>query len=169
VDLEPDDVSGATALLAAIERQLPGIVSTADGGDLYLFYDPDGTTVPEQRFPFCTILTRDHDHDAVSRLDRDAATYRVNVGVDRRTYEDLLGPAPREPAGYGPIDTGHDYAATDVLMPNPLYAPMHWVSVVAPGERTRRALADLLAGAHDAARRRHERRGAAGRHADPAG
>ena len=154
VFLEPADLADASSLVGAIERHLPGIVTTTDSGDWYLFYDPDGVTVPERRFPFCTLMTGDR-YDAASDLDRDLATYRVNVGVDRRTYEDLLGPAPRDAAGRRVLDTGFDYTTTDTLLPHPFYAPMHWVCVVNPAEGTRAMLADLLVDAHGLAERRY--------------
>jgi hypothetical protein len=157
VILERPDLAGAAALHAAVERQLPGIVTTTDSGDWYVFYDPDGMTDPGQRFPFCTLMTGDR-YDAASRLDRDAATYRVNLGVSRRSYEDLFGPAPRQPAGQEILDTGFDYTATDTLLPHPFYASMHWVCVVNPGEQTRTSLAALLLQSHGLARRRYDNR-----------
>lgn len=72
----------------------------------------------------------------------------MNLGVDRRTYEQLFGPAPRQAAGYAVIDTGVDYTDVDVVMPHPFYAPMHWVCVVNPGEGSRAELEDLLERAH---------------------
>jgi hypothetical protein len=160
--LELADVCDAPALVGAIERELPGIVTTAASGDWFLFYDPDGTTVPERRFPFCTVVTGDR-YDGASRLDRDPGTYRVNLGVDRRAYEDLFGPAPRQPAGYEVLDTGFDYAATDSWLPHPFYAPLHWICVVNPGERTTRQLGELLERAHNLAAQRHSHRRTAGR------
>jgi len=157
VVLERSDVAGAATLLRAVERQLPGIVTTMGSGDWFLFYDPDGTTAPEQRFPFCTLVTGDR-YDAASRLDRDPAAYRVNLGVGRRSYEDLFGPAPRQAAGHQVRDTGFDYTATDTLLPHPFYAPMHWVCVVNPGEQTRPALAALLGQAHELAKHRYRNR-----------
>jgi hypothetical protein len=155
--LEPSDVAEAAALLRAIERQLPGVVTTTGSGDWFLFYDPEGSTVPEQRFPFCTLVTGDR-YDAASRLDRDHATYRINLGVERQSYEDLFGPAPRQPAGQEILDTGFDYTATDTLLPHPFYASMHWVCVVNPGEQTRTSLAALLLQSHGLARRRYDNR-----------
>ena len=155
--LEPADLGEATSLLRAVEHQLPGIVTTEGSGDWYLFYDPDGITRPDQRFPFCTLVTGDR-YDAASRLNRDPATYRVNVGVDRRCYEDLFGPAPRQAAGHEVIETGFDYAATDTLLPHPFYAPLHWVCVVNPGDRTRARLGELLDLAHGLARRTYDNR-----------
>ena len=150
-------MAGAAALLRAIERQLAGIVTTTGSGDWFLFYDPDGITSPDQRFPFCTLVTGDR-YDAASHLDRDAATYRVNVGVGRRRYEELLGPAPRQAAGHGVLDTGVDYTAPDTVLPHPFYAPMHWVCVVNPRERTRATLGALIGEAHGMAKRRYENR-----------
>ena len=155
--LERADLAGAASLLRAIERQLPGVVVTAGSGDWFSFYDPDGTTEPERRFPFCTLVTGDR-YDAASFLDRDAHTYRVNLGVDRRSYEELFSRAPRQAVGQEVLDTGFDYTATDTLLPHPFYAPMHWVCVVNPGERTRARLAALLACAHDLARHRYDNR-----------
>lgn len=155
--LEHRDLAGATSLLHAIARQLPGIVTSSGSGDWFVFYDPDGTTLPDKRFPFCTLVTSDR-YDGASRLDRDSATYRVNLGVSRRGYEDLFGPAPRAAAGMQVLDTGFDYTATDTLLPHPFYAPMHWLCVVNPGERTRARLADLLDQAHGLAQRKHDNR-----------
>jgi hypothetical protein len=75
-------------------------------------------------------------YDKASWLDRDVSTYRVNLGVSRGTYEGRFGPAPRQAAGQAVIDTGFDYTATDTVMPHPFYAPLHWVCVVNPRERT---------------------------------
>ena len=33
-------------MLRAIEQRLTGLVTTIGAGDWYVFYDPDGTTVP---------------------------------------------------------------------------------------------------------------------------
>jgi hypothetical protein len=152
------DLTDAPTLLRAIEQRLTGVVTTTHEGDSFLFYDPDGITVPEQRFPFCTLITGDHPYDAASLLDRDAITYRVNVEVSRARYEELFGPAPREPAGHAVLDTGFDYSTTDTLLPHPLYAPLHWVCVVNPGPRTAADLAALLDRAHGLAKRRYDNR-----------
>src|SRR5262249_1716195 len=105
VTLNRADTLSASALLSAIKRELPGTVTTEGSGDLFVFYDPDGVTVPERRFPFITVVTGDR-YDAASRLDRDAASFRVTLGGDLPPYEALLGPAPRQAAGREVIDTG---------------------------------------------------------------
>jgi hypothetical protein len=130
--LEPADLVDAAALFRAVERALSGIVTTTGNGDWFVFYDPDGVTQPESRFPFCTIVTGDR-YDAASDLDRDAVSYRVNLSISRGRYEARLGPAPRQAAGREVLDTGVDYTSRDTVLPHPFYAPMHWVCVVNPG------------------------------------
>ena len=51
------DIMSAPALLKAINRELPGTVTTEGSGDSFVFYDPDGMTVPARRFPFITVVT----------------------------------------------------------------------------------------------------------------
>lgn len=157
VQLSSGDLADAAGLLLAIERELPGIVTTGAQGDSFLFYDPDRVTVAEERFPFLTLVTGDR-YDAASNLDRDAQTYRINLGVDRQSYEELLGPAPRQAAGYEVIDTGVDYTDVDVVLPHPFYAPMHWVCVINPAAGTRSQLAHLLERAHALAKRQYHNR-----------
>jgi uncharacterized protein DUF6194 len=151
------DLVDAPSFVCAVLRALPGLVTSTGSGDTFLFYDPDGITDPRRRFPFATVVTGDR-YDAASRLDRDARTYRVNVGVPRDTYEQLFGPAPRQAAGQEVIDTGFDYSATDTLLPHPFYAPLHWVAVVDPGPRTGAQLAGLIEQAHALARSQYDRR-----------
>ena len=157
VRLAGADLSDASALLRAITRELPGIITSSGNGDWFLFYDPDGVTRPEARFPFTTLVTGDR-YDAASNLDRDDTTYRVNLGIGRTTYERLLGPAPRQPVGGGVIGAGIDYTEADTLLPHPYYAPMHWVCIVNPAEQTGQLLADLLGRAHAMAMRQYDHR-----------
>jgi len=151
------DLLSAAALLSAVERELPGLVTSQGSGDSFVFYDPDGVTAPDKRFPFLTIVTGDR-YDAASDLDRDADSYRVNLGVGREAYEALFGRAPREPAGRQVLDTGADYTARDTVLPHPFYAPLHWVCVVDPGQRTRDRLAALVDAAYAEAARNYDHR-----------
>jgi hypothetical protein len=157
VSLTSADLADAASLLSALERELSGLVTSQGSGDWFVFYDPDGVTVPEKRFPFLTLVTGDR-YDAASHLDRDLNTYRVNLGIGRQAYEALFGKAPREAAGDQVIDTGTDYSVTDTVMPHPFYAPLHWVCVVNPGPRTRDQLAALIETAYAEADRHYKQR-----------
>ena len=107
---------------------------------------------PEKHWPnYATLVTTD-EHDDASDLDRPGA-YRLNLGVDRETFERIAASDP-EP----------DYTAFDRLLPHPLYGQQHWISIVNPSHETFEAeIVPLIELAHDrlaAVRARHPRDGA---------
>ena len=79
-------------------------------------------SLDESHWPnFATVVwTDEHDEGAPSNLARDGV-YRVNVGVDRETFQRLVGSL-----------TDPDYAAFDRFVPHPVYAKQRWISVVNP-------------------------------------
>ena len=109
---------------------------------------------PDTHWPnFATIVTTDeHDEGAPSDLAR-PGVFRLNLGVGRETFERVAGADP-EP----------DFAAFGVLLPHPVYAKQHWISILNPGDATfRDVVLPLLTEAHDrlaAQRARHARAGA---------
>src|SRR5205085_1244097 len=127
-------------------------------GDTFFLYDPDRQLPPERQFPFATIVTRDYgEFDRPSRLDR-AGVFRLNIGVSKETYRSLLGPQPPPPPPGRAVETVHDFAALDQLLPHPVYAPMSWVCVLNPAAATFEAVRPLLADAYQLAVRRYEKR-----------
>jgi hypothetical protein len=107
---------------------------------------------PEKHWPnYATIVWSD-DFDQASNLSR-PGTFRLNVGVGRKTFESLVG-SMTEP----------DSSAFDRLLPHPVYAKQLWVSILNPSEATFREVAfPLLVEAHDrlAAQRARHRAGKA--------
>jgi hypothetical protein len=104
---------------------------------------------PETHWPnYATLVTTD-EHDDASDLDR-AGVFRLNIGVDRETFERIAGAGP-DP----------DYGAFDRLLPHPVYGQQHWISILNPSDDTfRDTVIPLLALAHDrlaAVRARHHR------------
>jgi hypothetical protein len=97
------------------------IVDTFSGVDVVTamnawFFSLDG----ERHFPnFATIVTTD-EHDDASNLSR-PGVFRLNLGVTRATFERLVA-AVVEP----------DYTALDRVIPHPVYARQHWVSILNP-------------------------------------
>ena len=130
-----------------------GVRVLEGGGDAFLLYDPEGDLPPERQLPFVTIVTGDH-YDSVSKLDG-PGTYRLNIGLTKATYTALFGAAPTRRDADGVLETGFDYAAADTLVPHPIYASQHWVSVVSPGAATLETVRTLLAEAHAFAARKH--------------
>jgi hypothetical protein len=97
----------------------------------------------ERHWPnFVTIVWTD-DFDVPlerpSNLSVRPGVYRLNLGVSRQTFERLVG-SIEEP----------DYAAVDRLLPHPVYAKQHWVSILNPSEMTFHDMViPLIAEAHD--------------------
>jgi hypothetical protein len=106
--------------------------------DVFFIHEKD-----TRQFPFATIVTKNYTgFDDQSQLDR-PGVFRLNVGVSRDTFRRLF-----------PTDTEHDYAALDVLMPHPVYAPQSFVSVLNPSDATFETVKPLLAEAYSNALKR---------------
>ena len=93
----------------------------------------------DNKFPFATIVTKDNEFDSASKLNR-PGVFRLNVGVGKESFRALFGEQP-------PVDI--DYTAIDRLMPHPVYAKMHWVSVINPSAATFETVKPLLAEARN--------------------
>jgi hypothetical protein len=143
--------------IIAFARDLPGVESQTAGpddgspevawGDTFFFYDPDGDTPADRRFPFATIVTSDYpDFDTASQLDR-PGTFRLNAWVSQETVAELFVD-----------DATHDFTALDTVMPHPVYGARSWVSIINPGPSTSGLAERLLIEAHARAVVRHERR-----------
>ena len=147
------------SVIRYITDTFDGVAVVTASDDSFFFYDPDGTDPADRMLPFATLVTGDR-HDTVSRLDR-PGIYRLNIGVGTDTYRGLFGPQPSRPLGEI-VDTGHDFAALDQIMPHPVYASMSWVCVLNPSAATFEAVRPLLAEAHALAVSRRARRVARG-------
>lgn len=143
----------AAALHDYIHDHFEGVNVAENAGDTFFIYDPDGDLPPERTFPFVTIVTGDH-YDSVSALDQPGA-YRLNIGLTKATYTGLFGTAPTDRDENGVLTTEFDYAATDSLMPHPIYASQHWVSIVTPSTASMETLKPLLDEAYEFAARKH--------------
>jgi len=135
------DLEGALDLAPDATGPFPEIA----WGDHFLYYAPDGE-VPARAQPYATIVTKNYPDDTSSDLDR-PDRWRLNIHVGARALADLTR------AG------GGDPAEIDVVLPHPVYRAQGWISIVNPGARTYELATELLRSAHEAARRRAERRG----------
>src|SRR3954470_14379016 len=98
----------------------------------FFFYNPPGELPPDHRFPFVTLVTTD-EHDQASDLNR-PGVFRLNIGVNKETYQAMFGPQPAFSKTGEVANTGHDFTALDQIMPHPIYAAMSWVCVLNPSE-----------------------------------
>jgi len=123
-DPNPDDIH------AYILETYPDTVVAAIEGGTFYSCDP-------QNFPnFATVVTSDAFDDA-SNLSRPDA-YRLNIGLSRDSFERLVGDQ---------VDP--DYKALNRLMPHPVYARQHYVSILNPSHETfERVIKPLFDEAH---------------------
>lgn len=129
-----------TAITNYIQQTFPDVeMTTAYGYDMF-FYKSD------RKLSFATLINADYDHDRYSNLDR-PGVFRLNIGVSKRTFEDLFGAGAIDPGAF-------DYTALDVLMPHPEYAAYHFLCVLSPSAETFARVRPLLAEAYTIAARR---------------
>ena len=140
----PPTGPGPEAIIQLIlERYPETVVAEALGATFF--------SLDEKHWPnYTTIVTTDeHDEGAPSNLAR-PGVFRLNISVSRETFDRLVGS----------MDSP-DFAALDRVLPHPVYARQHWISILNPSDVTFRDVAlPLIAEAHDrlaAARPRHHR------------
>ncbi|WP_181033573.1 DUF6194 family protein [Arthrobacter sp. SX1312] len=119
-------------------------------GDYFFYYAPDGQVLARQQ-PYATILTKNYPDEAMSNLD-EPERWRLNIHVGATMFVELTGETPRSPA------RSWDYAATDVIVPHPVYRQQGWVSIINPSVNTSTVSIRLLRQAHEAAHHRAEHR-----------
>ena len=93
---------------------------------------------------------RDARHERRVRLGFESQPtrgFRLNIGLSKQTFDGLVSAI-----------TDPDYAALDRVMPHPVYALQHWVSILNPTEATFDSIVKpLLDEAHGrVARSRHK-------------
>ena len=138
---------GVVAFTAAEDNGAP----RAAWGDTFLYYDPDDLPA-NRKMPFATIVVSDYEgFDTASDLDR-PGVFRVNIGVGRAVFEELLG---YPPAAHAAHHETLDYRVADRILPHPLYAAQSWICVLNPGDATAGPARALLTGAHARAAARH--------------
>ena len=145
----------AETLLDRVRAQYDGLVTHETWGERALFYNPD-RDLPRGTY-LLTLKERDSDNDRASNLDR-PGVYRVNVGLPGRAYRERFGDPPPRPSKGGVVDTGHDFAALDQLLPHPVYAWAGWVCVLSPSDETVESLWPLVDAAYERAVAAYETR-----------
>lgn len=122
----------AEALISLIRETWPHTDVASVPGAAFFSLDS------ETHWPnYATIVWTD-DFDQASNLSR-PGVFRLNMGVSRATFEKLVGGI-----------TDPDYAAMDRILPHPVYARQHWISILNPSDATMRdVVMPLLTEAHD--------------------
>jgi hypothetical protein len=122
-------------------------------GDTFIYYAPDKLD-PSRQMPFATIVTKDYEEfDNFSQLNR-PGIYRLNIGISRDTFRSLFGHLPNEEDASG---TTYNYAASNTLMPHPIYAKQAYVCILNLDQDTFESIKPLLAEAYALVASRHAR------------
>lgn len=124
-----------------LNENFAGVRAATVWGDTFFYYNPDPDR-PDEHY-FATIKSADDDYDNVSNLNR-PGYYRLNIGLGKDTYFSLFESRPARPGVEGSFDENYDFAATDTLMPHPIYGRQYWVSIVNPSAATFERLRPLL-------------------------
>jgi len=122
-----------------------GVVPKSTWGETALVYNP-GRSLPNGVY-FCTFKARDGENDRASALTREGV-FQVSIDISPETYVQRFGHRPARPAKGGVVNTGHDFAALDVLTPHPVYAWMGWVQILSPTVSSYAEIRPLIEEAH---------------------
>jgi hypothetical protein len=138
VPIEPTSPDPDAITRFIVETYPDTVVANTMGGTFF--------SCNEQSWPnFATIATGD-DFDDASNLARDGV-FRLNIGVTGATFRRLVGDV-----------AAPDYAAHDTLIPHPVYAQQHWVSILNPSALSFETIVKpLLDEAHGIVSRREAR------------
>ena len=119
------------------------VVATIEGA---VFFSLDQKHWPN----FATVVWSDaFDEGAPSELSR-PGVYRVNIGLDKETFDRLVGSIGRP-----------DHTVFDRVLPHPVYAKQRWVAVLNPSHATvRDTVLPLVKESHDRLVAARLRRGA---------
>jgi hypothetical protein len=139
-----------TAIRDRIKTEFENVREVEAGGDFFFMYKE------EEKFPFATIVTSDNHFDSVSNLNRDGF-YRLNIGIDKPTFQQLFASIPAKAGIGGYVDSGIDFTAEDTLFPHPFYGTMYWVSIVNPTADSYPRLKEFLDYAYGKAKTSYEK------------
>ncbi len=110
----------------------------------YIFY----FVGDDHRLSFVTIAQSDNEYDSISNLNREGV-FRINIGVSRKTFDDLVG---------GMASEAVDYTALDMFLPHPEYAKQNFICILSPSPQKEDRTKELLVEAHSIATARLQRR-----------
>lgn len=126
---------------------LPNVQRVENFGYSFFFVGDD------HRLPFVTIGYSDNEFDDVSNLNREGV-FRVNIGVSKETFSDLIGDSDAEEI---------DYSILNVFLPHPHYGRQRFICILNPEGDNAQKTKRLIAEAHSIATARFQRIAGRGR------
>lgn len=134
---------------------LDGTVLLSSWGEKGIFYNPDHTL--KRGVYILTVKEKDGENDKSSDLNRENV-FRVNLGVQKKTFVRMFGKIPGRPGKGCTVDMGYDFTETDRIIPHPVYAWMSWICCLNPTERTFELLKPLIQEAYEYAKEKYGKR-----------
>ena len=128
---------------------LEGVAPQSAWGERAYFYNP-GNRFARGTY-FLTIKEKDGENDRASNL-KTAGDWRLNFGIQRKTFTNIFGAPPLRPAKGSVIEGPWDFTEQDVLTPHPVYGWMGWLAVKNPSLETFEFCKPLIIDAHEKAR-----------------
>ena len=132
------DQAEVEAFVAGLEN----VQQTENFGYTFFFIGDD------QMVPFVTIAHTDNEYEKVSNLNREGV-FRINIGVGRKTFNDIIGEIPSEPI---------DYSVLNTILPHPDYARQNFICILNPAGDNIEKTKQLITEAHDLALARFQRK-----------
>jgi hypothetical protein len=130
------------AEVEAFVSSLKNVQQTENFGYTFFFIGDD------QMVPFVTIAHTDNEYETVSNLNREGV-FRINIGVSRKTFNDLVGEATYEPV---------DYSVLNTILPHPDYAKQNFICILNPADENVEKTKQLITEAHALALARFQRK-----------
>lgn len=110
-------------------KNLRGTVFAESWGEKGVFYNPERKL--KRGIYTLTVKEKNGDHDKASKLDR-PGIYRINLGIRKKTFEELFSAVPKRPAAGETVAMPFDFSVTNTILPHPVYAWMGWICILSP-------------------------------------
>ncbi|KUP04524.1 hypothetical protein Q73_15475 [Bacillus coahuilensis m2-6] len=128
-------------IIQYVLQSYEGTVRHPNWGELGIFYNPEDKLT--KGVYILTIKLKDGPNDQASNLNSDGV-YRLNVAIEKDTFVKKFGSIPKRPLAGQTIEMDVNFAATDEIIPHPVYGWMSWISVINPSEQTFEQLKALI-------------------------
>ncbi len=136
-------------------ENLEGTILVNSWGEKGIFYNPNNTL--KRGIYILTIKEKDGENDKGSNLDRENI-YRVNVGIQKKTFINLFGEIPNRPSKGCIVDMEYDFTSIDKIIPHPIYAWMGWICCLNPTKKTFEKLKLLIQESYEYAKEKYRKR-----------
>ena len=136
-------------------ENLEGTILVNSWGEKGIFYNPNNTL--KRGIYILTIKEKDGENDKGSNLDRENI-YRVNVGIQKKTFINLFGEIPKRPSKGCIVDMEYDFTSIDKIIPHPIYAWMGWICCLNPTKKTFEKLKLLILESYEYAKEKYRKR-----------